>query len=71
MACKLVWVTLIVSLVILMINNSSSEEIPRRIELNENDAKNEDTQQKMSGSEINAYHPYYETNEKVIICFAI
>ena len=67
MAYKLVWVSLIVSLVIVMINNSSSEEIPRRAELIKNDAEKEDTQQKMSGSEINAYHPYYKTNEKVIL----
>ena len=67
MAYKLVWVSLIVSLVIVMINNSSSEEIPRRAQLIKNDAEKEDTQQKMSGSEINAYYPYYKTNEKVIL----
>ena len=63
MAFKLVWVTLIVSLVILMINNSGSEEILRNIELSKNNAKKEDILQKISGSEINTYQPYHKTND--------
>ena len=67
MACKLVWVTLIVSLVIFKINSSSSEEIPRMNELSKNDAKKGDIQQKISDSEINAHQPYYKRNEKVML----
>lgn len=55
----------IVSLVILMINNSNSEEIPKTksSKLSKKNPKKEDIQQTMSGSEINGYQPYYKTNE--------
>ena len=51
MAIKLVWVMVIVSLVILMINNSNSEEIPKSksSKLSKKNPKKEDIQQTMSG----------------------
>ena len=49
-----------------MINNSSSEEIPKSksSKLSKKNSKKEDIQQTMSGSEINGYQPFLQDKQE-------